>query len=151
MATCTPQPIPKGWQVWQGPVPDELARLALDVRDHIGLYHMGQLAQVTIWKGEPIAAYASKHTWAYKGGVLKTGLCVPGVALLRTLSGVHVVGEPRSGQDASTTPMWRNPVTSLTVPDPSLAVWEASGPTTHMLGVIAKGLGFYRGVPTGLP
>jgi hypothetical protein len=126
--SCYQDPIPKGWKVWRGAVPSELADMAKDVRDHIGLYEYGKLAQVSIYAGQPVATFKSRHTWTYKDGKLVTGICIPGVSLLVPVAPYTVAGvAPDTAVD-------------LSRPDPELATWDASAAPQSVLGVMWQGL-----------
>lgn len=105
---CTQQPIPAGWRVWRAAVPQDLAAIAIQIRDHVRDYPLGQIAQAMTFGGQTVGFFVSSHTWTYRNGQLVTGLCIPGVSLLiqnaQASTGVH-------------------PQDSLDQPDPNAAVW----------------------------
>jgi hypothetical protein len=120
--TCAQEPLPSGWRVWRGPVPAELAQLAMDVRDHVRRYTRGTIVQTVTYQGTPVGVFVSSHTWTYRGGTLVTGICIPGVSL------VVPVGQTGVGDTGSAT-------TDLSTPDPTLAVFGA--PETTDWGAVA--------------
>jgi hypothetical protein len=124
---CPTEPIPAGWRVWRGPMPQPLVQLALDVRARIGRYAYGAIAQTTSWQGSEVAAFKSHHTWTYRGSELLTGICIPGVSLLVPLGAPVGLGAAAAV------------ATDLSTPDPTLAVYAAPEQTDWGLVAVAGG------------
>ena len=124
--TCTQEPLPAGWRLWRGSVPQPLVQLAVDVRDAIRRYPYGAIARTVDYQGTSVAAFKSHHTWTYRNGALVTGLCIPGVSLL--VPQAATVGLGAAGD--------------LQTPDPTAAVYEAPEQTDWTLvavGTLALG------------
>lgn len=124
---CPQEPIPAGWRVWRGPVPQALVQLALDVRSRIGRYAYGTIAQTADWQGTQVGAFKSHHTWTYRGGSLVTGICIPGVSLLVPLASPVGLGATSAA------------ATDLSTPDEQLAVYAAPEQTDWGLVAVAGG------------
>lgn len=127
--TCPHEPLPPDWRVWRGPVPPELTRFAVEVRDRIGQYPYGRVVAALPWQGGHVGAFKSHHTWTYRGGVLITGICIPGVSLVVPVAATFGAMAPSA------------PATDLDTPDPDLAVFPAepsrAGPWVLALALAA--------------
>jgi hypothetical protein len=116
VASCpVDPPPPQGFAYWKGPVPPELGRWAQDILKIQGQYPYGAW-WTRDYQGSPVGARKDHHTWTRRGGVLITGICIPGITLYRPT----VLGEP---------------VINPNVPDPELAMFN-EGPGTDW-GLVA--------------
>ena len=107
--SCDTQPIPYGWKIWKGAVPDPLVQFAIDVRDHVTSYPLGSIAKTVVYNGQTVGAYVSWHCWTWRNGVLVTGIHIRGVSLIVKQQGTGAT----LTQD------------SLDPPDPTAAVYGA--------------------------
>lgn len=73
-------PAPAGFRVWTGPVPIELTQWAIDLLHHVNQYAYGTTWTMT-YQGTDVLARKDHHTWTWRGGVLVTGICIPGITL----------------------------------------------------------------------
>lgn len=126
MPSCPSEPLPAGWRVWRGPVPPLLSTFAVQVRDRIGTFAYGVIADALLVDGIPVGAFKSHHTWTYRNGQLLEGICIPGIMLV-------VPHESALGKVAV---LPRAPASSgaeLLQPDPDIPMWLAAESTSASL------------------
>jgi hypothetical protein len=73
-------PPPAGYRVWTGAVPTELTQWAIDLLRHVNAYAYGT-TWTLVYQGQNVLARKDHHTWTWRGGVLVTGICIPGITL----------------------------------------------------------------------
>jgi hypothetical protein len=119
---ATDPPAPAGYRVWTGAVPTELTQWAIDLLRHVNQYAYG-----TTWTmaygGASVLARKDHHTWTWRGGVLVTGICIPGITLYTQAP----AATGASASDAYDVGMF-----SESPGAPALSPWEVLG-----LGVVA--------------
>ena len=125
---CPDNPPPRaGYSVWKGPVPRELTRWAIDLRDHVVSFPYGQ-EWTTRWGETDVVARKDHHRFTYRNGQLVTGICWPGITLYRPIPiGVTGLGDA---------PVL-DPATAK--PDPQLALYTHPPPEQTNWGLVAVG------------
>lgn len=142
MATCPPNPAPPdGYKIWRGPVPRPLSQWAIDQRDHwmqapgtqygdtVGIDYVDP----TTGQSAYVVARKDHHTWTYVKGVLKTGICIPGITLYQPLLTAALAGVPKRGVgDTSSS------TDTLETPDPTVAAYtNEPGTNWGLVGISA--------------
>jgi hypothetical protein len=116
---CSPNPAsPEGFRIWRGPAPaPPLTQWAVDLRDHWMPKAAYGDTQILEYGGGLVLARKDHHTWTYKGGVLVTGICIPGITLYKPTAAAtnSLSGLPGLGVAV---------VDTLETPDPSAAVYS---------------------------